>query len=600
MIRTMSTTRPELWGTFGMVSSTHYLASAAGMAVLEEGGNAADAAATAGFVLQVVEPHLNGPGGDMSLLTAGPDGLPRVLCGQGVAPAGATIEHYRDQGLDLVPGSGPLAAAVPGATPAWFRLCRETGTLDPARVLGPAADLAEHGIPVLPTIASTIAACAPMFRTAWPSSAATWLTAGEPPEPGAVLRNPELAATYRRLLAAADGATTRDARWAAVERAWSHGFVAEAIENFARQALLDSSGEAHAGVITGADLAGWTPTWEEPATARFGEWTLAKTGPWGQGPVLLTQLRMLQLLGIDGVGADGSDDPARLHAILEVTKLAFADRDAWFGDAAEVPLAALLSDDYLTDRVALITDRADEQLRPGRPGGAEPRLADFRHADGTAESPNENDGAGLGEPTVGRAGVTRGDTCHVDVVDRWGNSVAAMPSGGWLQSSPVVSGLGFPLGSRLQMTSLQPGLPASLLPGRRPRTTLSPSMALRDGRVELAFGSPGGDQQDQWQLWFFLRVAGGAGLQEAMDAPGLHSEHFPSSFYPREAFPAAVVAEDRWPAATRDSLTGRGHRIRVAPGWSLGRMCAVRRERGSQVLRAAADARGAQAYAAGR
>lgn len=598
----MATTRPELWGTFGMVSATHYLATAAGMAVLEEGGNATDAAATAGFVLQVVEPHLNGPGGDMSLLTAGPDGLPRVLCGQGVAPAGATIEHYRDLGLDLVPGSGPLAAAVPGATPAWFRLCRETGTLDPARILGPAAELAEHGVPVLPTIAATIAASAEMFRTAWPSSAATWLSAGTPPAAGSVLRNPELAGTYRRLLAAAAGATTRDARWEAVQRAWSQGFVAEAIETFAREPLLDSSGQPHAGVITGADLAGWTPTWEEPATARFGDWTVAKTGAWGQGPVLLTQLRMLELVGIDGLGADGTDDPARLHAILEVTKLAFADRDAWFGDAAEVPLTALLSDDYLSDRVGLITDRADEELRPGRPGGAEPRLADFRRRtpDSTSGDRGEDDWAGLGEPTVGRQGVTRGDTCHVDVVDRWGNSVAAMPSGGWLQSSPVVPGLGFPLGSRLQMTSLEPGLAASLLPGRRPRTTLSPSMALRDGRVELAFGSPGGDQQDQWQLWFFLRVAAGAGLQQAMDAPGLHSEHFPSSFYPREAFPAVVVAEDRWPAATRAELTGRGHRIRTVPGWALGRMCAVRRERGSTVLRGAADARGAQAYAAGR
>ena len=597
----MATTRPELWGTFGMVSSTHYLATAAGMAVLEEGGNAFDAAAAAGFVLQVVEPHLNGPGGDMSLLAAGPDGLPRVLCGQGVAPAGATIEHYRDLGLDLVPGSGPLAAAVPGATPAWFALCRENGTLDPARILGPAAELAQDGFPVLPTIAATIARSAELFRSGWPSSGKTWLSAGQPPVAGSVLRNPELAATHRRLLAAADGATTRDARWAAVQRAWSQGFVAEAIDSFARTPLLDSSGQPHAGVIAGADMADWTPTWEEPATARFGNWTLAKTGPWGQGPVLLTQLRMLELLGITGLGTAGTDDPARLHTILEVTKLAFADRDAWFGDVADVPLAALLADEYLTERIRLITDRADEALRPGRPGGVEPRLADFRRR-GTAATDGDadDDRAGLGEPTVGRQGVTRGDTCHVDVVDRWGNSVAAMPSGGWLQSSPVVSGLGFPLGSRLQMTSLQPGLPASLTPGRRPRTTLSPSMALRDGRVELAFGTPGGDQQDQWQLWFFLRVAGGAGLQEAMDAPGLHSEHFPSSFYPREAFPAAVVAEDRWPETTRAELAGRGHRIRSAPGWSLGRMCAVRRERGSRVLRGAADARGAQAYAAGR
>jgi gamma-glutamyltranspeptidase/glutathione hydrolase len=217
-------------------------------------------------------------------------------------------------------------------------------------------------------------------------------------------------------------------------------------------------------------------------------------------------------------------------------------------------------------------------------------------------------GPGLGEPTVSvdglttrPDGVTRGDTCHLDIVDRWGNMVAATPSGGWLQSSPVVPSLGFPLGTRLQMTWLQPGLPNSLAPGRRPRTTLSPSLALRDGEPVLAFGTPGGDQQDQWSLHFFLAVAlGGLSLQEAIDAPNWHTDSFPSSFHPRTTQPGSVTVESRVGEAAVAELRRRGHLVTVADAWSEGRMCAVARDPRTGVLSAAANPRGMQGYAVGR
>jgi gamma-glutamyltranspeptidase/glutathione hydrolase len=206
-----------------------------------------------------------------------------------------------------------------------------------------------------------------------------------------------------------------------------------------------------------------------------------------------------------------------------------------------------------------------------------------------------------GEPTVQRDGSVSGDTCHIDVVDRWGNIISATPSGGWLQSSPTIPELGFCLGSRAQMFWLDEGLPASLVPGARPRTTLTPTLVLRDGVPVLACGSPGGDQQDQWQSLFLLRhVVGGMDLQEAIDAPMFHTTSFPGSFHPREMEPGALVVEDRIPAPVLDGLTRRGHDVMASGPWSLGRMCAVSRDPSTGLLRAGANPRGMQGYAVGR
>jgi len=609
--------RPELRGNFGMVAATHSLAAAAGMAVLESGGNASDAAVAAGFTLQVVEPHLNGPGGDMTLLCQELGGSPRVLCGQGSAPAGATLEHYAGLGLELIPGSGHLAAAIPGSTAAWLTLLRDRGSKSLADVLSFAIGHAETGIPVLPTISRTIAGVAGLFRDHWTTSAEIYLPHNRIPAAGTTLRNPTLAATYRRLLQAGKSVAGREAQIDAALAAWSQGFVADAVDAYLRQPCLDSSGTEHSGVLTGADLAGWQPSYEEPVTAAFGDWMIYKAGPWCQAPVLLQQLRLLKQLGIrPGGGAGDADrEPADLvHLAVEAAKLAFADREAWYGDSLDVPMTELLTDRYTADRARLVTGVASLELRPGSPAGSAPRLSGL-----IGRTPDAGPAqAGIGEPTVARDGRTRGDTCHVDVVDRWGAMVSATPSGGWLQSSPVIPALGFGMGTRLQMMTLEPGLAASLVPGRRPRSTLSPSMAGRGEAVELAFGTPGGDQQDQWQLGFLLRLLvsplnrdqtdnrdktgnlDDLDVQRAIEGPAWHSTHFPSSFYPREAYPGQLVLESRFPAGVFDELARRGHRVVRSGEWTLGRMCAVGRNPESGGLRAGADPRGSQAYAAGR
>ena len=588
----MFTTRPELAGTFGMVASTHWLASAAGMAVLEAGGNAFDAAVAAGFTLQVVEPHLNGPGGEVPILFARGDGTggPGLLSGQGIAPAGATIEAFEQLGLDLVPGTGLLAATVPGAVCAWLTLLRDHGTQSLDAVLRFAIEYAETGHPLLPRVTATVASVSEHFRTSWPTSAATWLTSdGAPPDAGSLFRNSVLASTYRRLLLAARG-PSREAQIDAALAAWSHGFVAEAIDRFSRYPVRDDSGRAHSGFLTGNDLAGWTPTYEPPVTLDRQGWTLAKAGPWSQGPALLQALTML-----DDVPPAGPD---RVHASVEAVKLAMADREAWYGDVDDVPVDELLSSTYAAERRALIGDTASKALRPGSPGGRPPRLPSLITREGPRRAPAA---PGTGEPTVSRSGTTRGDTCHVDVVDRWGNLVSATPSGGWLQSSPVIPELGFPLGTRAQMFWLERGLPNSLAPGKRPRTTLTPSLALRDGVPALAFGTPGGDQQEQWQLCFWLaHVVDGLDLQAAIDAPAWHTTSFPSSFFPRDMTPGEVVVESRIGDDVIAGLRARGHDVTVSGPWSLGRLSAVSRDPGTGILRAAANARGMQGYAAGR
>jgi gamma-glutamyltranspeptidase/glutathione hydrolase len=592
------TTRPELTGDFGMVASTHWLASAAGMSVLERGGNAFDAAVTAGFVLQVVEPHLNGPGGDMPVLVWNEaEERATAVCGQGTAPASATIEHYTGLGLDLVPGTGLLAATVPGAFGAWLLMLERWGTWPLEDVLAPAISYAENGFPAIGRITETIGTVERTFTEDWPTSAAVWMPEGRVPAAGSRLRNPTLAATYRRIAETARTASGgREAGIAAARTAWYSGFVAEAIARFcAETAWRDSSGREHGGLLTGDDLAGWAATTEEPLGYDYHGHRVLKTGPWGQGPVFLQQLALLSGLDLEAAELLSAD---YIHTITEAAKLAFADREAWYGDPehTRVPMETLLGADYNTARRALIGAEASLELRPGSPDGRNPLLP--ASAPGTSAPV----GDGVGEPTVRADGRVSGDTCHLDVADRHGNLVSATPSGGWLQSSPVIPELGFCLGTRAQMFWLEPGLPSSLRPGSRPRTTLSPSLALRDGRPWMAFGTPGGDQQDQWSLNFFLSVVhGGLNLQEAVDAPMFHSVHFPSSFYPRGSRPGGMVVEERIDPAVLAELRRRGHDVDVQGPWSLGRLSAVTRDSGAPgFLRAAANPRGAQGYAVGR
>ncbi len=598
------TTRPEIRGTFGVVSSTHWLASSAAMGVLERGGNAFDAAVTAGFVLQVVEPHLNGLGGDLpALVWSAKNRRMEVICGQGPSPQAATIAHFRGLGLDLVPGSGLLAPCVPGAFDAWALMLRDYGTIGLDEALAPAIHYAEGGYPLVSRIVDTIATVRELFTDEWKTSAAVYLPGGNLPDTARLFRNPALAQTYRRFARiAAETSGSREARIDAVRKAWSEGFIAEAVDRFCRETeAMDSSGRRHRGLLTGDDMARWQASVEAPLTYDYHGWTVAKCGPWSQGPALLQQLALLKGFDLEAMDPHGPDF---IHTVIEASKLAFADREAWYGDPAvvEVPMAALLSDEYQAERRALIGDTASMEIRPGNPTGRDARLAAKREA--------AAGGAGIGEPTVGRLsesptrrGAMSGDTCHVDVIDRHGNMVAATPSGGWLQSSPIIPELGMCLGTRGQMFWLEEGLPNSLAPNKRPRTTLSPSMALHEGKPALAFGTPGGDQQDQWSIQLFLKhVHHKMNLQEAIDSPAFHSEHFPSSFYPRAARPGYLAVEGRIPPATVEALRARGHLVEVGGNWSEGRLCAcgIDETPDGTVLKAGANPRGMQGYAVGR
>lgn len=593
------TTRPELQGHFGVVTSTHWLATAVGMSILERGGNAFDAAAATGFVLQVAEPHLNGPGGELpAIFWAKKEGRVRVLCGQGSAPAKATISAFQDLDLDLIPGSGLLPAVVPGAFDGWLRLMQDYGTMRLRDVLEPAIAYAEKGIPVLPKIGDFMQRVEVLFREHWPTSAAVYLDGGKAPAVGSWITNPTLAETYRKVIAEAEAAGSgREVQFEAARRAWYHGWIADAIDRFyTHESLLDSSGRRHAGLLRGEDLANWSATYEDPVTLQYGRYTVCKCGFWSQGPVLLQQLAMLRDMGLSDMPATGE---GFVHTVAEVAKLCFADREAWYGDPnfVDVPAETLLSASYADARRALISDEASLDLRAGSPDGRTPNLD-------AALAPSGDPGEighywSLGEPTVQPTGEARGDTVHIDVIDRDGNMISLTPSGGWLQSSPVVPELGFCLSVRGQMFWLDETASGALAPGKRPRTTLSPSLALRDGEPYMAWGTPGGDQQDQWSTLLFLHhVEHGHNLQEAIDCPAFHSEHFPNSFWPRGRHPGRLVVESRFPEETVSGLKARGHKVSVGGPWSEGRLTAAAKD--GEILKAAANARGMQGYAAGR
>jgi len=595
--------RPELIGTDGAVSSTHWLATSAGMAVLDAGGNAFDAVTAVGFVLQVVEPHSNGLGGDVSIVAhRAASGETTVVCGQGPTPAAATLAHFRSLGLNQVPGSGLLPACVPGAFGAWLRLLRDYGTVPLATVMERAIGYAERGYPVLPDTARAIAALAPLFRTEWPESGHTYLTGGRAPATGELLRSPALAATMRRILREAEAASAdRDAQLEAAHAAFYRGFVAEAVDRFvAATDVLDSTGRHHRGLLTGADLADWRAPVEAPVSLDYGAYTVCKPGPWSQGPVFAQQLALLDAVDLPALGASSG---AYLHTVTEAAKLAFADREGWYGDPAhtDVPMATLLAPDYTAARRQLLREVADPAPQPGTPDGRKTWLPD---ADRDIPRPHPGewlDQLQSGMPTVVLAATTRpGDTCAAVVVDRQGNLAAAVPSGGWLKSSPVIPGLGFPLGTRAQSMWLVDDHPNAMAPGKRPRTTLSPSVVLRDGDPHLAFGTPGGDRQDVWTLETFLAVtAFGADLQAATEVPTFHSDHFASSFTPRTHRPGVLVVEAGCDPAAVADLRRRGHEVEVVPAHSMGnKICIVGLDGG--LVRAGAGPRGRQAYAAAR
>lgn len=580
------TTRATLRGCGGAVGAGHYLATQIGARILSEEGNAADAACAMGFALQVLEPTQNGPAGEVSILVydAAQDRT-FAISGQGPAPAGATREAMAARGIDCLPPDGFLTATVPAALDAWCQLLAHFGTRRLEDVLAPARDLALRGFPMYPYLRHFMGAFSQRFEREWPTTAAIYLPLREI---GERQTNLTLARFYDDLIGTERAASgSREAGIRAARDHFYRGRPAEQIERFLQEPVADASGAAHAGLLTAHDLATYEGAIEEPLARDYRGARVWKCPPWSQGPVFLQQLALLEGFDLAAMGRNGAD---ALHTWVECAKLAFADRDACYGDPrfAEIPLDTLLSAEYAEARRRLIDpDEASLALRPGvgRLPEGWPIVAEWWQAV---------------EPGAAATAASRGDTTQLVVADVRGNLVSATPSGGWILTSPVIPELGFPLGTRAQMFVLDPEHPNSLEPGKRPRTTLSPSLArLPDGR-RMAFGTPGGDQQEQWSLQFFLDVVefGVEDLQEAIDAPTVHSLHMPSSFYPRNAQLGALAVEPRFPEGILEALRSRGHRVVESGPWDHGRVLAATHDPARGHFEAAASPRAQIAYAA--
>ena len=574
------TTRPVIMGTHGMVTSGHYLASRIGLHILEEGGNAVDAGVAMGFALAVLEPFIYGIGGEVPILIYLSDEKRVVsLSGQGPAPQRATIEWFGKNGIDAIPGDGLLAAVVPDAVSTWISALSRFGSMSLSQVLSPSVELAGRGFPMFERLRSALQRSFPQFQEMWPSSAHAYLPGGRIPDVGEIYVQRDIAEFFTRLIDAEYRERRRGRReaLAAAHDAFYKGEISERIVKFVQESRLpDSTGKRNGGLLTKEDLQRYATRVEEPVTANYRGYDVFKCGPWSQGPVFLQQINMLE--GYD-LAAMKHNSPEYVHLLIEVAKLAFADRETYYGDPdfAEVPLDVLLSKEYAAVRRKLIDpDSASMEMRPGNAHAYRPR-----------EQQSGSD-------------IHRGDTTHLDAVDPWGNMLSATPSGGWFRSSPVIEGLGFPLGTRLQMFSLDPAHPNGLRPGKRPRTTLTPSLALKDGRPHMAFGTPGADQQDQWSLQFFLNcVDFGMNLQVAVDAPTFHTGHFPSSFHPHGAEPGVLYLEGRIPGDTIASLREKGHEVRVDGDWSHGRVLGLRVHADTGTISGVATARMETGYAMG-
>jgi gamma-glutamyltranspeptidase/glutathione hydrolase len=579
------TTRPTLRGYGGAVSAGHHLATQIGVQVLADGGNAADAACAMGFALQVLEPTQNGPAGEVPILVyeAATDRC-FAVSGQGPAPAAATLSAMRERGITCIPPDGLLAATVPAALDAWCLLLERFGTRRLEDVLAPARGLAERGFPMYPFLQVILRFCEPRFRAEWPGSAALYAPVREI---GERQTNPPLAAFFEGLIRSERAAKgSRETRIRAARDSFYRGRAAEQIERFLARPVRDATGRAHAGLLTAEDLARYQGRIEDPVSASYRGATVWKCPPWSQGPVLLQQLRLLEGFELATMGAAGAD---AIHVWAECAKLAFADREAVYADPLfeKVPLERLLSDDYVRERRKLVDPaQASLELRPGI--GSLPEGWPL-----VAPSPDAP-----AEPQGLAAALSRRDTTQLVAADVAGNLVSATPSGAWVPTSPVIPELGFPVGTRAQMFVLDPGHPNALAPGKRPRTTLSPSLArLPDGR-RMAFGTPGGDQQDQWSLHLLTALLdfGAADLQAAIDAPTLHSLHMPSSFFPRLAQPGVLAMEEGFAPEVQAELARRGHRLQRGGRWDQGRLLAVTHADGR--FEAAASPRFQVAYAA--
>ena len=593
-------TRPVIMGTRGVVTSGHYLATAAGFRIMEQGGNAIDAAAAMCFCLNLLEPQSNGIGGEApTLIYSAREERTFAISGMGCSPNAFTIEWCRENGINLIPGDGYLPACVPATVDTWATAVAQFGTLSFSQILQPAIELAENGFPVYQRMHDHVAADVRKFTDLYPTTGEVYLPGGQVPEVGEVFRNPDFAQTLKTLVAAEKRAQHRG-RAAAIQAArdaFYKGPIAEIIVEFiTAEPLPDASGSSHTGLLSYEDLAEWNATVESSVSLDYRGLEVHKCPAWTQGPVFLQQLSILE--GFD-LGRMGHNTAEYLHTWIETAKLAFADREAYYGDPAhdEVPMEMLLSKDYAASRRNLIGSTASLAMRAGDLGGGVPAYVGRDVADDNRRALGV---AARQVPDLGLDHAHTGDTTHLDAVDREGNMVACTPSGGWIGTSPVIKGLGFPLGTRGQMFYLNPDRPNALEPRKRPRATLTPSLVTKNGDPFMVFGTPGGDAQDQWTLQFFLNyVDFGMNLQEALDAATVHSVHFPSSFYPRIGYPGRVITESRIPAGVTNELAQKGHEVVSSGGWSNGKVMGIRYDRARGVIMGAVSPKGNIGYAIG-
>jgi len=585
-------------GRRGAVASGHYLATVAGFRILEAGGNAVDAAAAVCLCLNLLEPHMNGLGGEVpTLVYSAKEKKPFAVSGMGWSPSAMTVDWFRDHEIDLIPGDGFLPACVPSVVGTWTTALGRFGTMSFAEVAAPAIELAERGFPVDEGLHGFLKANERRFTEIYPTSGEAYLPGGKAPDTGDILRNPDWARVLETLVEAEKAASgkSRVAGLEAARDAFYVGRIPERIVDFiGRNPVIDATGKEHAGLLAPGDFAEWRASVEEPVTFRYRGLDVHKCPAWTQGPVFLQQLALLEGFDLRKMGHNSVDS---IHTVVECAKLAFADREAWYGDPLfdRPPFDVLLSRKYNDARRILVGHDASREMRPGDAGRRFPEYATRKVRDDNRRA------LGIDQPLfrdLSSADPHASDTTHLDVIDGEGNMVSATPSGGWLMSSPVIPGLGFPLGTRGQMFYLNPARPNALEPRKRPRCTLTPSLVTRNGEPVMVFGTPGGDNQDQWTLQFFLNhVEFGMNLQEAIEAPSFHSAHFPSSFYPREGSSARLVVEDRIPRRVLDELAALGHQVTTTGPWSNGKVTAIRIDRDRGVISAAASPRGAVGYA---
>ncbi len=563
---------PQLFGTHGAIATEHYLATKAGADLLGVGGNAVDAAVGATFVEGLVNPQMFTLGGECPMLVCMAETNHVVsVNGNTSAPERATPEVYLERGLTDVPDEGILSSGVPAALGALVTVLARFGQLTFAEVVTPALNYARKGFPVHTGLYGQerfgIRDLEEKFRNHWSGSAKIYLPHGMVAEVGQVIANPALA-DLLDYLKTEEQATSGDRKKGleAVLEAFYRGDPATEIERFSKE---------RNGLLARSDLERFETHFEEPVSMQFADTKVFKCGPWNQGPVMLQALAILESYDLKGMGHNSEN---YLHWTTEAFKLAFADREQYYGDPmqVDVPMTELLSKDYSLMRAALVDpEKANSELRPGDPKRKLALLPIVERLGGASWGPG---------------------TVHVDVIDGDGNMAAFTPSGGWLKSAEVVPPLGFSLGNRLMTFYLKPNHhPNIIAPFKRPRTTISPSLAFRNNTPWMVFGSMGGDQQDQWQCQFFLnRVLFGMSIQEAIEAPKFSSEHFPGFFAPHDRFPNLIRIEPKFSQKILDGLTRRGHQVEVGADWSEGYLAAAARDPVSGVLEVGCDPRGAK------